>query len=290
MNTQLLLVGAGFINALILLIALSSLKGKIRKASRFLGWFIFGYFLTLANWVIIPTIASELNLLLPWIPFLFFIAPLGYFFFRAIDDPKFKVKGIFLILLIPGIVDIIYHLIQYFSVLLTTGADYRFLMNRGLPYFIHDGAAIVFTIICYAFILNFVFKLKHVEAPAKNFYLLFVVFMGYMIARWTTFYLVDLIRPVLLNNELFLGAWLLEMIGLLVVGYKGLVDSGMFNVTQKRLSTLNESELSLKSKELLELIKYEKLYLKSGLSRKELAEAMHTSEFNISHILNKGLE
>lgn len=290
MDLQLLIVSAGFINALILFIALASLKGKIKIASRFLGLFIFSYFVTLANWVIIPLIASQFNVLLPWAPLIFFIAPLGYYFFLAIDDPAFKIRSWYLALLIPGILDSFYHLVHYFYILISSGSQYTFLMNRGPAYFIHDGIAIIYSLVCYVLILKFVFKIQHVEAPARNFYRLFVLFMGYMVARWATFYLVDLLNPSILNNELFLGAWVLEMIGLLIVGYKGLIDSSLFNIRQKQQSGIDESEIRQKSNQLLTLLKEKKLYLKSDLNRKDLAEELGTSEVSISYILNKGLE
>ncbi|QCK16170.1 AraC family transcriptional regulator [Mangrovivirga cuniculi] len=289
MDLELFIVSAGCINALILLMALSALKGKIKRASRLLGLFIFSYFISLTNWIIIPPIAFRLGVLPFWLPSLFFIAPLGYFFFRAIDNPTFKIKGLFLLFFLPGILDVIFHIIQYIYFLLKIGNTYVFMMNRGFVYFMHDGIAIIFNLICFVFVLKFVFTLRHVEAPAKKFYRLFVVFMGYMTVRWVTFYLLDLFNPKALNSDLFLGAWVLEMIGLLIIGYKGLIDSRLFNIRQQKNSSITTSEINKKSKLLLEILNEKKLYLKPDLNRKDLAEELGTSEVTISHILNKGL-
>jgi len=284
----LLLIGFG--NSIILLLTFTQIKKKYRKPALFLGLFIVGNLAYQANFVIIPEIQRNVSFIIPSFPVLLFLPALILFFVESALDPNFKITGSRKLFLLPGLADAGYQILSWIYVINNPeGPIHAFITGRG-GHFAHEGAAIIFSIICMYYIYNRVFRSGVKKTESYNFFRLVIAGLLIILARWITIYFVDLFAPGSYDLNLQYYFWLFDSVFLLYTGYKILTAPKILKTDSSGFSPPGHNEMEHYASKLKHLLTEKKLYLNPDLTRKDLAEELDLSEVYISSLINKGLQ
>lgn len=274
----------GTVNAIILAVSLSSLPLRFKKPAKILGLFILFYTLNLSNWMVFPDLGEFFAIPIPWVPTIYFLPALAYYFTKSVMSETVEKKDWFL--LIPGVIDTLYQVSNWLYKMYRN-RPYSFQMDRGLEYFLYEGVAILFSALCLYGILRLVKETSFRKSATYFFYRSVLYFLLILFIRWTSLYLIDLFKPSILTFKLFFTFWTIDLIFFLFLGYRGLIAPNKYSVRlSKRPVEKSEDQ---NSKTLVSTIEEGKLYLNPNLTRKELAELLNVSEIKISGILNDDL-
>ncbi|WP_425390234.1 helix-turn-helix domain-containing protein [Ekhidna sp.] len=283
-NTYQLIIFLGLINGFILLITLSGLPGRFRRPGRFLGFFVLGYSIYVANWTVIPSITAHYDVPPLWIPSLYFLPTLAYFFAQSITRGNeaftFRDKLFF----IPGVADTIYQLYKWVTALIE-GGGYYFPLDDRQEFFIYEGIGIVLSAFCFSQIYLLVRKSQLKQNATYRFYQFAFYFLIFVLFRWMCLYAVDFFMPSLLSFELQFVFWLMDLSCFFILGYRNLMAPNKYS---NKLPTLSKNGGN--SHPLLTLLHDKKLYTNSELSRRDLADLMGVSEEKISRVLSEELD
>lgn len=284
----LLLIGFG--NSIILLLTFTKLKKKYRKPALFLGLFIVGNLAYQANFVIIPEIQRNVTFIIPSFPVLLFLPALILFFIESALDPDFKITGSRKLFLLPGLADIGYQITSWIYIVNNPeGSIQNFITGRG-GHFVHEGAAIIFSMICVYYLLKKFFRADIKKTESYNFFRLVIAGLLIILARWSVIYFVDLFAPGSYNFTLQYYFWLFDSVFLLYTGYKILTAPKILKTDSGGFSLPGGKEMGRYASKLKHLLTEKKLYLNPDLTRKDLAEELDLSEVYISSLLNEGLQ
>ncbi|MEM7296661.1 MAG: helix-turn-helix domain-containing protein [Bacteroidota bacterium] len=283
-NIYQLVLAFGLLNGILLLITLTSLPKRYRKPTRFLGLFIVGYVIYVSNWTIFASLSHHYDFPPLWIPTLYFLPALTYFFTQSIvirnDQLSTKEKWF----LLPGILDGIYQLVKWI-IALRRNDGYYFPLDDRTEFFIYEGLGIAFGAFCLYQIYLLTKQVDLKKNSTYKFYRFAFYFLVFVLLRWMVMYLIDLFQPSLLSFELQFSVWVIDLACFFFLGYRNLVAPNKYSIQLPS----NHSKGSL-SESLIRLMEEKKPYLDQGFHRRDLAELMSTSEERISSILNNELE
>lgn len=283
-NTYQLVIFLGVINGVILLASLASLPRRFKRPTLFLGFFILGYTVYVANWTIFPSIASHFDVPPLWIPSLYFLPALAYFFTQSITfaPERFTRKDV--IFFLPGMLDGVYQLIKWI-VVLVRGEGYYFPLDNRVEFFIYEGLGIAFSAVCIVHMYRLVQRTELKKNLTYSFYRFAFFYLVFVLFRWMTLVLIDLIEPSLLSFKLQFVFWAMDLACFFFLGYRNLVAPGKYSA---RLAV--QGKEGEQSEKLIEVLKAEKIYLNPELSRRDLAIKLDTTEEKISAILNDEMD
>ncbi len=277
----------GTVNGAILLFSLSNLPPRFRLPTKYLGLFILGYTLYLFNWMIFPEIGYQLNTSIPWIPSLYFLPALAYYFAKSIKSTSEQLSRIDKLYLLPGILDVVFQLAKWIYVSVTIGT-YVFPLNRGPEFFIYEGFGLVFSIFCLIQIYQITKNLSYKKGTTYVFYKHAFYFLIFVLIRWIVMFAIDLFKPALLTFELQFTFRVIDLAFFLFLGFKSLVTPNMYSIKLLPSVEANHKENDL-SKRLIALLKDDQMYLNPDLGRSDLSKKMDLTEIQVSSILNDGL-
>lgn len=283
-NTYQLVIILGLVNGIILLITLSGLPSKFRRPTRYLGLFVLGYSFYVCDWTIIPSITHYYKVPPFWVPSLYFLPALAYFFTQSLTKGHSQFSFRDKLFLIPGILDTIYQLFKWIKALVE-GRGYYFPLDDRTEFFIYEGIGILFSAFCFYNIYQIASKANFKKSAAFRFYQFAFYFLLFVLFLWMGLYLVDYFKPSLLSFELQFIFWLMDLSCFFFLGYRNLMAPNKYSV---KLPT--NPEPGSGSGELLDVLQEKQLFLNPELKRKDLAEVIGVSEEKISGILNNELE
>jgi len=284
----LLLIGLG--NAIILLLYYTQIDKKYRRPALFLGLFIVGYLLYQANFTIIPEVQRHVSFVLPGFPVLLFLPALFFFFVESTFDSNFKIRGRYLLFLVPGMLDLCQHIASWIYVQnITSGPVYDFITGRGM-HFTVEGFGILFSLACLYFVLKRLFLPESKKTRAYHFYRFVIAGILFILLYWMVLFFTALLAPGFYNVTIQNYLWLFDSCFLLYTGYKLLISPKILNTAAGGFTLPDEDRTAQISEQLRQLISEKKLYLNPNLTRKELAEELHVNEVFISSLLNEGLK
>ncbi len=284
----LLLIGLG--NAIILLLSYTQIDHKYRRPAIFLGLFIVGYLLYQANFTIIPEVQRHVSFIVPGFPVLLFLPALFLFFVESTFDSGFKIRGRYLLFLVPGIFDVSQHTAFWIYVHYTTsGPLYTFITGPGMHFTI-EGLGILFSLICFWFVIKRLLLPESRKSRAYHFYRFVIAGMTFILLYWIVLFIIALIVPGYYNITIQYYLWVFDSGFLLYTGYKLLVSPKIMKTSAGGFTLPEEESLTLKSQQLRQLLAEKKLYLNPNLTRRELADDLKVSEVFISTLLNDGLK
>lgn len=283
-NTYQLVIFLGVINGIILLASLASLPRRFKRPTLFLGFFILGYTLYVANWTIFASIGYYYDFPPFWIPSLYFLPALAFFFAQAITNApeRFTAKDRFY--LVPGITDGVYQLIKWIIALIG-GEGYYFPLDNRTEFFIYEGVGIVFGALCLFNMYRLVRDTDLKKNLTYTFYKFAYFYLVFVLFRWMGLVFVDFFKPSLLTFELQFIFWSMDLACFFFLGYRNLVAPNKYSA---RLA--KQSKDGNQSEKLVSILKTEKMYLNPELSRRDLALKMETTEEKVSAILNDELD
>ncbi len=284
----LLLIGLG--NAVILLLSFTQIEPKYRRPALFLGLFIVGYLLYQANFMIIPEVQRHVSFIVPGFPVLLFLPALFLFFVESTFNPNFRIKGRYLLFLVPGMIDVVQHIASWIMVhFITSGPVYAFITGPG-RHFTIEGFGILFSLICLWFVMKRLLSSDFKKTRAYHFYRFVIAGMTFILLYWIVLFFTALLAPGFYNVTIQYYLWVFDSVFLLYTGYKLLVSPKILKTSAGGFALPNKDKTSELSEQLRQLLSEKKLYLNPNLTRKELAEALNVSEVFISSLLNEGLK
>ena len=283
-NTYQIVILLGVVNGIILLASLASLPRRFKRPTLFLGFFILGYTVYIANWTIFPAIMAHFDVPPLWIPSLYFLPALTYFFTQSITHAPERFTSRDKIYLLPGLLDSVYQLVKWILAL-AAGRGYYFPLDDRTEFFIYEGFGIVFSAICLFNVYRLVSKTELKKNPTYTFYRFAFFYLLFVLFRWMGLYLVDLIEPALLSFKLYFTFWAMDLACFFFLGYRNLVAPAKYSARLVR-----QPKEGSQSQELVSVLKAEKMYLNPELSRRDLALKLETTEEKVSAILNDELD
>lgn len=282
------LIGLG--NAIILLFSYTQIDRKYRRSALFLGFFIVGYLLYKANFTIIPEIQRHLTFSIPGFPLLLFLPALFLFFVESTLDPNFRLKGKYLLFLVPGMADVLQHLVSWIYVINnSTGPIHDFITGRG-RHFTIEGLGILFSLLCLYFVLKRLLHPGLKKTSAYYFYRFVIIGMLIILLHWIILFFADLLVPGSYNSAIQYYLWLFDTGFLLFTGYKLLISPKLLKSGTERFALPDGDRTAQISDQLQQLLTEKKLYLNPNLTRKELAEELNVNEVFISSLLKERLQ
>ncbi|MEM7110178.1 MAG: helix-turn-helix domain-containing protein [Bacteroidota bacterium] len=282
-NIYQLVLFLGVINGIIILISLSSLPRTFKNPSRFLGWFILGYTLYVANWTIFPKVAAHFNVSPLWLPSLFFLPALTYYFTQSITSSKTGLSISDKLFLVPGLIDTAYQLIKW-GIALVSRKEYYFPLDDRNEFFIYEGIGIAFGSFCLITMYRHIKRSNLRQNQTYRFYRFAFYYLVFVLFRWIGLYFVDLFRPSLLFFELQFTFWAMDLGCFFFLGYRNLVAPRKYSVQIPATPVSNGQ-----AEKLLDILDKDKAYLDIDFKRKDLADALETNEERISNLLNNEL-
>ena len=283
-NTYQLVIFLGVINGAILLITLASLPRRFKRPTLFLGFFILGYTMYVANWTIFPSMAYHFDVPPLWIPSLYFLPALAYFFTQAITFAPERFSKRDKIYFLPGLVDTLYQVVKWI-IAIASGRGYYFPLDNRVEFFIYEGIGIAFSTICLYQMYRLVQKKELKKNPTYTYYRFAYFYLVFVLFRWICLVSVDLFQPSLLSFELQFVFWSMDLACFFFLGYRNLVAPGKYNA---RLA--EEAKDKSQSDKLIAILKTEKLFLNPELGRRDLALKLDITEEKVSAILNDELD
>lgn len=283
-NTYQLVIFLGVINGIILLASLASLPRRFKRPTLFLGFFILGYTLYVANWTIFASLGYHFNVPPLWIPSLYFLPALAYLFTLSITRAPERFTTKESIYFLPGIVDAIYQLIKWI-IALVGGEGYYFPLDNRMEFFIYEGAGIVFSALCVYNMYRLIRDTELKKNTTYAFYKFAFFYLVFVLIRWVSLVIVDFIEPSILSFELQFVFWAMDLACFFFLGYRNLVAPSKYSA---RLAS--QSKEGIQSEALVTVLKEEKLYLDPELGRRDLALKLCTTEERVSAILNDALD
>ncbi|WP_436515093.1 helix-turn-helix domain-containing protein [Ekhidna sp. To15] len=283
-NTYQLVIFLGVINGAILLISLASLPRRFKRPTLFLGFFILGYTMYVANWTIFPSIAYYIDAPPLWIPSLYFLPALAYYFTQAITSAPERFIARNKIYFLPGILDAIYQSIKWIAALVR-GSGYYFPLDNRVEFFIYEGIGIVFSTICLYNMYRLVKQMELKKNLTYNFYRFAFFYLVFVLFRWMALVIIDLIQPSLLSFELQFVFWAMDLACFFFLGYRNLVAPAKYNA-RLAVETSDKSQ----SNKLISVLESDKMYLNPDLGRRDLALRLEITEEKVSAILNDELD
>ncbi len=283
-NAYQLVIFLGVINGIILLASLASLPRRFKRPTLFLGFFILGYTFYVANWTIFASIAHHYQVPPFWIPSLYFLPALAYFFTQSITHAPERFSRKDLIYFLPGVLDGIYQLIKWI-VALADNRGYYFPLDNRTEFFIYEAVGIAFSTVCMLNIYRLIRETELKKNLTYRFYKFAYSYLVFVLLRWMIIYLIDLFKPSLLTFQLQFVFWVMDMACFFFLGYRNLVAPGKYSA---RLAT--QPKDGTHSEKLVTILKTNKMYLNPALSRRDLAIQLDMTEEKISNILNDELD
>lgn len=274
----------GLLNGILLLITLSNLPKRYRRPTRFLGLFIVGYIIYVSNWTIFASFSYHYDVIPFWVPTLYFLPALNYFFAQSIVLNKDRLSGKDKLFLLPGILDGIFQVGKWIWAI-GEKDGYYFPLDDRTEFFIYEGIGISFGAFCLFKMYQLVKRADLKKNVTYKFYRFAFYFLVFVLVRWIILYFIDMFQPSWLSFELQFTFWVMDLSCFFFLGYRNLVAPNKYSVQ----IPANPSKGS-DSESLLQLIKDKKPYLDQEFQRKDLAELMSMSEERISTILNNELE
>ncbi len=283
-NAYQLVIFLGVINGIILLASLASLPRRFKRPTIFLGFFILGYTMYVANWTIFASIAYHYQVPPFWVPSLYFLSALAYFFTQSITHAPERFTTKDRIYFLPGILDTIYQLVKWLKAVVE-GRGYYFPLDDRTEFFIYEGVGIIFATICLVNMYRLVQRSELKKNLTYTFYKFAFFYLLFVLLRWMGLYTVDFFKPSLLSFKLQFVFWAMDLACFFFLGYRNLVAPGKYS---SRLATQNKE--GNQSEKLVSILKANKMYLNPELSRRDLALKLEITEEKVSAILNDELD
>lgn len=283
-NTYQLVIILGLINGIILLITLSGLPSKFRRPTRYLGLFVLGYSFYVCDWTVIPSISAYFKVSPLWVPSLYFLPALAYFFTKSITSGQVVFTARDKLFLIPGLLDTVYQLVKWIIALIS-GRGYYFPMDDRTEFFLYEGIGILFSAFCLVHIYLIIRNSRFRKTDAFRFYQVAFYYLIFVLLRWMGLYVIDFIDTTLVTFKLQFIFWLMDLACFFFLGYRNLIAPSKYSVKLAPIPTVGSE-----SEQLLAALREKRMFLNPDLKRKDLAETIYTSEEKISAILNSELE
>ena len=284
------LVFGFFMNSLFLLFLLWRTAKNFRKPSILIGLFLVLFNLEKISLYILPLVQKEISFILPHIPALFFLPAVLFFLILSILFPEKNTLKKYHWVLLPGILDVLYSLGSWWYVCQNSpDAPLYGIITGRIGFFFHQSAAIIFSLVLLTILLIEVKRTQIRFLESAQFVKIIIAGVTIIVIRWLVVVSLNILLEsysTIIIEQLFT---LLELIFFMYVGIRVLITPRILKINYSGFQLPNEETLQKQAEILVQKVMERKLFLKPNISRKELAEAIQTSEANVSGVLLKGV-